>query len=150
VSIALPRIASECAGGAVGVSGEIYAEMASLVPTLDNISWERIERKSSTTYFSDAPDKPGHGVVFTDRFPTQDGRGSCPARIIPPDERPDAEYPFALLSQSLNLSSPALFDHVLSRAAQRRGSNDTRWTPAERRAATADDQERPDASAGDA
>ena len=38
---------------------EIYPEMASLMPSLDNISWERIERESSVTYPSDAPDKPG-------------------------------------------------------------------------------------------
>jgi formate dehydrogenase major subunit len=76
---------------------EIYTEMASLMPALDNISWDRIERESATTYPSDAPDKPGHDVVFGDGFPTQDGRGKLvPARITPPDERPDAEYPFVL------------------------------------------------------
>jgi formate dehydrogenase major subunit len=35
--------------------------------------------------------------VFGDRFPTQDGRGKLvPAKIVPPDERPDAEYPMVL------------------------------------------------------
>jgi formate dehydrogenase major subunit len=76
---------------------EIYTEMASLMPALDNISWDRIERESATTYPSDAPDKPGHDVVFADGFPTQDRRGKLvPARITPPDERPDAQYPFVL------------------------------------------------------
>jgi formate dehydrogenase major subunit len=76
---------------------EIYTEMASLMPALDNISWDRIEKESAVTYPSDAPDKPGHDVVFGDRFPTQDGRGKLvPARITPPDERPDAEFPFVL------------------------------------------------------
>ncbi|HKF12668.1 MAG TPA: molybdopterin dinucleotide binding domain-containing protein, partial [Xanthobacteraceae bacterium] len=76
---------------------EIYTEMASLMPALDNISWDRIERESAVTYPSDAPDKPGHDVVFGDRFPTQDGRGKLvPAKIIPPDEQPDAEFPFVL------------------------------------------------------
>jgi formate dehydrogenase major subunit len=76
---------------------EIYTEMASLMPALDNISWDRIERESAVTYPSDAPDKPGHDVVFGDRFPTQDGRGKLvPAKILPPDERPDAEFPFVL------------------------------------------------------
>jgi formate dehydrogenase major subunit len=76
---------------------EIYTEMASLMPALDNISWDRIERESAVTYPSDAPDKPGHDVVFGDRFPTQDGRGKLvPAKIVPPDERPDAEFPFVL------------------------------------------------------
>ena len=76
---------------------DIYTEMASLMPALDNISWDRIERQSAVTYPSDAPDKPGHDVVFGDRFPTQDGRGKLvPAKILPPDERPDTEYPFVL------------------------------------------------------
>jgi formate dehydrogenase major subunit len=76
---------------------EIYTEMASLMPALDNISWDRIARESAVTYPSDAPDKPGHDVVFGDRFPTQDGRGKLvPARILPPDEQPDAEFPFVL------------------------------------------------------
>src|SRR5437667_2277088 len=76
---------------------EIYTEMASLMPALNNISWDRIERESAVTYPSDAPEKPGHDVVFGDRFPTQDGRGKLvPARITPPDEKPDAEFPFVL------------------------------------------------------
>ena len=76
---------------------EIYTEMASLMPALDNISWDRIERENSVTYPSDAPDAPGHDVVFGEGFPTQDGRGKLvPAKITPPDERPDAEYPFVL------------------------------------------------------
>jgi formate dehydrogenase major subunit len=76
---------------------EIYTEMASLMPALDNISWERIEKEDAVTYPSDAPDKPGHDVVFGDRFPTQDGRGKIVgAKIVPPDEKPDAEYPFVL------------------------------------------------------
>ena len=76
---------------------EIYTEMASLMPALDNISWDRIERESAATYPSDAPDQPGHDVVFGDRFPTQDGRGKLvPAKITPPDEKPDAEFPFVL------------------------------------------------------
>ncbi|MDQ2954727.1 MAG: formate dehydrogenase subunit alpha [Pseudomonadota bacterium] len=77
--------------------GEIYTEMASLMPALDNISWERIERESAVIYPCEAPDRPGQDVVFADRFPTQDGRGKIvPAKITPPDERPDAQYPFVL------------------------------------------------------
>ena len=76
---------------------EIFTEMASLMPALDNISWERLERENAVIYPVDAPDKPGHDVVFTDRFPTQDGRGKLvPAKIVPPDEVPDAEFPMVL------------------------------------------------------
>src|SRR5207237_9707681 len=41
---------------------EIYTEMASLMPALDNISWERVERESAVTYPADAPDQPGRDV----------------------------------------------------------------------------------------
>jgi formate dehydrogenase major subunit len=76
---------------------DVYTEMAALMPSLNNISWDRVERESSVTYPSDAPDQPGHDVVFGDRFPTADGRGKVvPAVIKPPDERPDAEYPYVL------------------------------------------------------
>jgi formate dehydrogenase major subunit len=76
---------------------EIYAEMASLMPSLDNISWDRIERESSVTYPSDAPDKPGHDVVFADGFPRPGGLGKLvAAKLTPPDEEPDAEFPFIL------------------------------------------------------
>jgi formate dehydrogenase major subunit len=76
---------------------EIYAEMAALMPSLDNISWERVERESSVTYPSDAPDKPGHDVVFSDGFP-RPGRLAklVAAKLNPPAEEPDADFPFVL------------------------------------------------------
>ncbi len=76
---------------------EIYTEMAALMPSLANISWDRIFRESAVIYPSDAPDRPGHDIVFGDRFPTQDGRGKLvPAHITPPDELPDPQYPMVL------------------------------------------------------
>ncbi len=76
---------------------EIYAEMASLMPSLDNISWERIARESSVTYPADAPDKPGRDVVFDKGFPRPGGFGKLvAAKLQPPDEVPDEEYPFIL------------------------------------------------------
>ncbi|MBI3434205.1 MAG: formate dehydrogenase subunit alpha [Proteobacteria bacterium] len=76
---------------------EIYAEMAALMPSLDNISWERIERESSVTYPSDAPDKPGRAVVFGDGFPRPGRLGKLvAAKLTPPDERPDADFPMIL------------------------------------------------------
>jgi formate dehydrogenase major subunit len=76
---------------------ELYTEMASLMPSLDNISWDRIERESSVTYPSDAPDKPGHDVVFSDGFPRPGGLGKLvAAKLTPPAEEPDADFPFVL------------------------------------------------------
>jgi formate dehydrogenase major subunit len=96
---------------------EIYTEMASLMPALDNISWDRIAREDAATYPSDAPDEPGHDVVFGDRFPTQDGRGKIvPAQVTPPDELPDAEYPFVL-------STGRQLEHWHTGAMTRRAAN---------------------------
>jgi formate dehydrogenase major subunit len=76
---------------------EIYTEMASLMPALDNISWERVARESAVTYPADAPDKPGRDVVFDKGFPRPGGFGKLvAAKLSPPDEQPDAEYPFIL------------------------------------------------------
>ena len=53
--------------------------MASLMPSLDNIPWERVERESAVTYPSDAPDQPGHDVVFDKGFPRPGGFGKLVA-----------------------------------------------------------------------
>jgi formate dehydrogenase major subunit len=76
---------------------ELYTEMASLMPSLDNISWERIQRESSVTYPADAPDQPGRDVVFDKGFPRPGGFGKLvAAKLEPPDETPSEDYPFIL------------------------------------------------------
>ena len=76
---------------------EIYAEMASVMPSLDNISWERVSAEESVTYPCKAPDQPGDEIVFSDGFPTPSGRGKLvTASIIPPDELPDEDFPMVL------------------------------------------------------
>ncbi|HVH77362.1 MAG TPA: formate dehydrogenase subunit alpha [Stellaceae bacterium] len=76
---------------------DVFAEMKEAMPSLDNITWERLERESSVTYPCDAPDKPGNEIVFANGFPTASGRGRLvPAAIVPPAEEPDAEYPMVL------------------------------------------------------
>ncbi|MFL5032308.1 MAG: formate dehydrogenase subunit alpha [Xanthobacteraceae bacterium] len=89
--------------GRIGLSwnyrhpSEIYTEMASLMPSLDNISWERIERESAVTYPADAPDQPGRDVVFDKGFPRPGGFGKLvTAKLQPPDEEVDANFPFVL------------------------------------------------------
>jgi len=71
--------------------------MASLMPSLDNISWERIAREDAVTYPADAPDQPGRDVVFEKGFPRPGGFGKLvAAKLTPPAETPDVEYPFIL------------------------------------------------------
>ncbi|MFO1098556.1 MAG: formate dehydrogenase subunit alpha [Xanthobacteraceae bacterium] len=76
---------------------DIYAEMAPLMHALDHISWDRVEREGSVTYPTDGPDQPGHPVVFSDGFPRPNRLAKLvAAKLRPPDETPDADYPFVL------------------------------------------------------
>ena len=76
---------------------EVFAEMASLMPSLRNITWERLVREGSVTYPVDGADVPGNAIIFRDGFPTPSGRGTfVPAQVRPPDELPDADYPMVL------------------------------------------------------
>ena len=76
---------------------EIYTEMASLMPSLNNIPWERVERESAVTYPADSLDRPGRDVVFDKGFPRPGGFGKLvAAKLTPPDETPDHEFPFIL------------------------------------------------------
>jgi formate dehydrogenase major subunit len=76
---------------------DVFAEMKAAMPSLNNITWERLLRESSVTYPCDAEDRPGNEIVFGAGFPTASGRGRLvPASIVPPAEEPDAEYPMVL------------------------------------------------------
>lgn len=76
---------------------DVFAEMAQGMPSFDNITWDRVQAESAVTYPCDAPDEPGNAIVFSDRFPTNDGLGRfVPAKIVPPDEQPDDDYPMVL------------------------------------------------------
>ena len=76
---------------------DVFEEMKSVMPSLDNITWDRLRDESAVTYPCPAPDKPGMDIVFGEGFPTPDGRSKLvPASIVPPDEQPDDEYPMVL------------------------------------------------------
>ncbi|HYM01834.1 MAG TPA: molybdopterin-dependent oxidoreductase, partial [Stellaceae bacterium] len=76
---------------------DVFAEMKLAMPSLDNITWERLEREDSVTYPCDAEDKPGNDIVFGDGFPTANGRGKfVPVGLVPPAEEPDERFPMVL------------------------------------------------------
>jgi formate dehydrogenase major subunit len=78
---------------------EVFAEMKQAMPSLDNITWERLEAENVVTYPSLSPTDPGQPVVFGDGFPRAGGRARfAPAEVTPPAELPDAEYPFVLIT----------------------------------------------------
>ncbi len=78
----------------------VFEEMRQAMHTaIAGITWERLQRESSVTYPCLSADDPGSPTVFIDTFPTPDGRVQLvPADIIPADERPDAEFPFVLIT----------------------------------------------------
>lgn len=82
--------------------GEVFDEMASVMPSLDNITWKRMMRDESVTYPVDGPNEPGNEIIFAQSFPTESGRAKIvPAALLPPDESPDDEYPLVLTTGRL-------------------------------------------------
>jgi formate dehydrogenase major subunit len=77
--------------------GEVYTEMADTMPSLKNISWQRLVNEGAVTYPADGPNVPGNEILFSAGYPTKSGRGKIvPAAVRPPDEIPDDQYPFVL------------------------------------------------------
>jgi len=98
-------------------ASEVFAEMAQVMPSLENITWERLMREDAVTYPCDAPDVPGNEIIFGNSFPTASGRAKIvPADLLPPDELPDAEYP-------LVLTTGRLLEHWHTGSMTRRASN---------------------------
>jgi formate dehydrogenase major subunit len=78
---------------------EVFDEMRHSMPSIAGITWERLEREHAVTYPCEKEGDPGNPVVFTDHFPTKTGRAKfVPADIISAAERPDAEYPYVLIT----------------------------------------------------
>jgi formate dehydrogenase major subunit len=79
---------------------EVYEEMRQAMhEVISGISWDRLMRESSVTYPCLSEEDPGEPTVFKDHFATADGRVNLvPADIIPANERPDANFPFVLIT----------------------------------------------------
>ena len=85
-----------------GSVAEVYSEMASHMPSLANISWDRIEREGCVVYPVESADAPGKEIIFDGGFPTTDGKARLvPADLVPPDEMPDDEFPLVLTTGRL-------------------------------------------------
>jgi formate dehydrogenase major subunit len=96
---------------------EVFGEMAQVMPSLANITWERLVREDAVTYPCDAPDKPGNEIIFSQSFPTKSGRARIvPADLVPPDELPDETYPMVL-------TTGRLLEHWHTGSMTRRASN---------------------------
>ena len=82
--------------------GEVFTEMALVMPSLANIGWERVKHEEAVTYPAESADKPGAEIIFANGFPTVSGRAKIvPAELRAPDELPDAEFPMVLTTGRL-------------------------------------------------
>jgi len=80
-------------------SRDVFAEMRKAMPSIAGITWERLEREHAVTYPCEHEGDPGQHVVFTHDFPTPTGRARLvPAQVTHAAERPDAEYPYVLIT----------------------------------------------------
>jgi formate dehydrogenase major subunit len=81
---------------------DVWAEIRQAVPSCAGITWDRLEREHGVTYPCRNEGDPGEEVIFTESFPTQDGRARIvPAEYSTADELPDDEYPFVLITGRL-------------------------------------------------
>ncbi|MFK5981013.1 MAG: molybdopterin-dependent oxidoreductase, partial [Rhizobiaceae bacterium] len=81
---------------------EVYTEMAKVMDSLNYITWDRLIEEDVLTYPVSNPGEFGNEVIFTEGFPTDDGRGRIvPADLLPPDEVPDDDYPMVLTTGRL-------------------------------------------------
>ena len=76
---------------------DVFAEMRQAMPNLAGITWERLQQDSAVVWPCREEGDPGEAIIFVDEFPR--GKGLfVPCEIVEPDERPDEEYPFVLLT----------------------------------------------------
>ncbi len=78
---------------------DVFAEMKMSMRSLHHITWDRLENEGAVTYPSLSVTDPGQAVVFGDGFPRRAGRAKfTPARVTPPAETPDKNFPFILIT----------------------------------------------------
>jgi len=96
---------------------EIYNEMKEAMPSLNNITWDRLDKENSVTYPCESITSKGREVVFAEGFPIEGGKGKfVPAKILPSDELPNEEF-------SMILTTGRQLEHWHTGAMTRRASN---------------------------
>ncbi len=96
---------------------DIYNEMALTMPSLDNITWNRLIKENSVTYPCKSLELPGEEIVFGDKFPTTSGKGKfVKTEVTNPDEIPDEDF-------SMILTTGRQLEHWHTGAMTRKASN---------------------------
>ncbi len=77
----------------------VFDEMRQGMDSIAGITWERLEKEHSVTYPCAEESDPGQPVIFTEQFPTANGRGRfVPAKLTNAAELPDSEYPYIFIT----------------------------------------------------
>ena len=91
--------------------------MSKAMPSLNNITWDRLDKEGSVTYPCNSLYSKGEEIVFGDKFPTSDVEGKfVSANVTSPDEMPDQTYP-------LILTTGRQLEHWHTGAMTRKASN---------------------------
>jgi len=78
---------------------EVFDEMRHAMHSIEGITWQRLLHEHAVVYPCAHEGDPGEPVVFTERFPTQNGKASLvPAQYRGAAETPNSEYPFVLIT----------------------------------------------------
>jgi formate dehydrogenase major subunit len=79
--------------------GAVFEEMRSTMPSIAGISWQRLQQQGAVTYPCANEEDAGTAVVFTEHFPTANGKAKfVAAQLISADEQPDQDYPMVLIT----------------------------------------------------
>jgi len=77
---------------------EIFNEMRQCMDSIAGITWQRLQTESVSYPCLNEGDT-GEAIIFKHGFPTKSGKAKLvPASIIPPDEQPDNDYPYILIT----------------------------------------------------
>ncbi len=76
---------------------DIFDEMKLVMPSLDNISWERLEKDNHVTYPVKSELFPGEDIIFTDGFPTTNNLAKIiPINLSKPNDELNSDFPLIL------------------------------------------------------
>ena len=80
-------------------ASDVFEEMRKAMPSIAGITWARLEKEHSVTYPCKEIGAPGDPILFTDGFPTSNGRGKfVAAHYTHAAELPDDDYQFILIT----------------------------------------------------
>ena len=76
---------------------EIFNEMKLIMPSLNNISWERLEKENYVTYPVRSKNVPGEDIIFYNGFPTSNNLAKIvPVDLINPNDEINSDFPLIL------------------------------------------------------